>query len=263
MIQPAQPPRRSYLHGVRSFFGNLFGREPAAPSEAPEGTPVDQTWFYPFDRTFREEDLEKNAHRSAVGGMWEEIGKWQFDLLHSRGLKTTDRFLDVGCGALRGGIHFIRHLEPGHYCGIDVNASLIEKGAPLELQRAELTDRGAKLLCDGMFDVAKFGRTFDVALAQSVFTHVNINQIQRCLANVADVLAPGGRFFATYFDSPRPIQLEPLPQAARLQSHSDSNPFHYHTSLFEYLIETLPLRMETLGTCDHPRGQSVLVFHRT
>lgn len=263
MIHPTNSARRPILRGVRTFFGQLFRREPAQSLPASDSAPVDPNWFYPFDRTFRDEDLEQNAHRNAVGGMWDEIGQWQFELLVQQGLQPTDHFLDVGCGALRGGIHFIRHLETGHYCGIDINASMIDKGAPLELTRAGLTDRGATLLCDGTFDVAKFGRKFDVALAQSVFTHININLIQRCLANVAGVLAPGGRFFATYFDAPQAIPLEPIPRGTRLLSYSDSNPFHYHTSLFEYLINTLPLRMECLGTCGHARGQSVLVFHRT
>ena len=27
--------------------------------------------------------------------------------------------IDIGCGALRGGVHFVRHLDPGHYFGMD------------------------------------------------------------------------------------------------------------------------------------------------
>ena len=69
-----------------------------------------------------------NWHRRAVGGMWEEIGKLQFNFLVEQGLKPGHFLLDVGCGRLRGGIHFIRYLEPEHYFGIDISKVLLAAG---------------------------------------------------------------------------------------------------------------------------------------
>src|ERR1700678_1283527 len=43
------------------------------------------------------------GHREYVGGLWEVIGKLQFDFLISRGLKPEHVFLDIACGPLRGG----------------------------------------------------------------------------------------------------------------------------------------------------------------
>jgi hypothetical protein len=50
-----------------------------------------------------EEAVEKLGHRNYVGGMWEEIGKLQFDFLVQQGLKPSHCFLDIGCGSFRGG----------------------------------------------------------------------------------------------------------------------------------------------------------------
>ena len=51
------------------------------------------------------------------------------------------RLLDIGCGALRGGVHFVRYLEDGNYAGLDVNRSLIAAGHR-ELQSAGLHEKG-------------------------------------------------------------------------------------------------------------------------
>ncbi|MGL5080430.1 MAG: hypothetical protein ACRC8A_02975 [Microcoleaceae cyanobacterium] len=53
-------------------------------------------------------------HRQFVGGMWDEIGKLQFDFLLANNLKPSSKFLDVGCGALRGGIPFVPYLDKGN-----------------------------------------------------------------------------------------------------------------------------------------------------
>lgn len=55
------------------------------------------------------------GHRSYVGGCWDEIGKLQFDFMLKEGLKPEHYFLDVACGSLRAGLHFIPYLEVGHY----------------------------------------------------------------------------------------------------------------------------------------------------
>jgi len=57
------------------------------------------------------------AHWGAVGGLWREIGQLQFRLMVDEGLTPRHRLLDVGCGSMRGGVHFIRHLDAGHYVG--------------------------------------------------------------------------------------------------------------------------------------------------
>jgi len=72
-------------------------------------------------------------HRSFIGGMWNEIGTLQFEYLKSKGLKPAHKLLDVGCGSLRGGVHFVSYLNSHNYYGFDLNASLIEAGINIEI----------------------------------------------------------------------------------------------------------------------------------
>jgi len=74
------------------------------------------------------QEAKAGLHRESVGGMWEEIGKLQLDFIFTQKLKPEMKFVDIGCGCLRGGVHFLRYLNSGNYYGIDMRASLIDGG---------------------------------------------------------------------------------------------------------------------------------------
>jgi SAM-dependent methyltransferase len=213
------------------------------------------------DRYFR---LFPGGHRGAVGGMWDRHGQIQLEYLRSEGLEPQHQFLDVGCGALRGGVHFVRYLEPGHYCGLDLNPHWLAAGR-VELDRAGLSDRGALLHQTNRFDATTFEREFDYAFAQSVFTHVPLNSILLCLHQVEKVLKPGGRFYATFFHNPEGTKtvrtLEwPQPDVAPTVSYPDRDPFHYGVDAFEWLCDASTLEPSFIGDWGSPRGQSMMLF---
>jgi SAM-dependent methyltransferase len=205
--------------------------------------------------------------RHKVGGAWDEIGRLQFNFLVSEGLKPDHAFLDVGCGVLRGGLHFVRYLDPGGYYGIDVNPDMIE-GATHELEAAGLASRGAHLRATETFDI-DFGHPFDYGLALSVFTHLPLNSIYRCLANIAEHFTAGGCFFATYFPGPDgPERFVPITHASNdghftVTTYGDANHYHYSFEDFRLLCDRLPLRVENIGDWSHPRGQHMLRFTRS
>ncbi len=215
-----------------------------------------------YGRQLTDAEIQEGVHRTMVGDMWEELGKLQFDFLCAQGLLPEHQFLDVGCGALRGGIHFIRYLEPGHYCGIDLNASLIKAGRDVELPAVGLVDKHPHLLVNDRFVFEKFGRPFDFVLALSVFTHLPVNSIERCLVKLVKVLKPGGRFFASFFEAPQRHHLEEIVHPGGIVTRSDADPFHYHVSTFVDLARDLPLRVKNLGAWNHPRSQHMLMFVR-
>jgi SAM-dependent methyltransferase len=208
-----------------------------------------------------------NELRHKVGGAWDEIGQLQFDFLVSEGLKPDHTFLDLGCGVLRGGLHFIRYLDPGRYYGIDANPEMII-GAGRELEAAGLTSRDAHLRATETFDI-DFGTQFDYGLALSVFTHLPLNSIYRALANIAARFTVGGTFYATYF--PGPDGPERFVEIAHpsfdghftVRTFADENSYHYSVRDFELLCERLPLTVDNIGDWAHPRGQHMLRFTRT
>ena len=197
--------------------------------------------------------------------MWDEIGLLQFEFLRANGLSPDDHLLDIGCGSLRGGVHFAAYLEPGHYWGIDANASQLEAGYAIELAKLGLTTRvpRSNLLHEGEFDLARFGQTFDAAIAQSLFTHLSQNRIRLCLLRLAKVMRPGGRFFATYFESPESHPFEDSflhPNGVRTFGHK--NPFHYRLSDMEAIVGDLPWHVVWAGDWDHPRNQKMMILER-
>jgi SAM-dependent methyltransferase len=211
------------------------------------------------------EESDPYWYRRAVGGMWEEIGRLQFDFLVDQGLKPEHYLLDVGCGALRGGIHFIRYLDDGHYFGIDIDAELLEAGRH-ELKINNLTHKNPVLVEMGDFDFQSLNQEFQFALALSVFTHLPLNNITRCMMNIDKVLVKGGRFYATIFENPQgKFNLGPMahPVAGsgrRLRSYFDRNPYHYDVKTFDWICAGTSLKTEYIGYWAHPRDQKMLVF---
>ena len=210
-----------------------------------------------------EMDNEMTSHwREAVGGMCEEIGLLQFNFLVTNGLLPSNKLLDVGCGSLRGGIHFIRYLEKGHYFGIDKEQWLLDAGVNNELKKEGLVDRKPTLICRDDFNFSVFQTSFDYAIAQSVFTHLPWNSILRCLYNMKPVLNPKGRFFATYFEAPDgpewnlPVQHSP----GSIVTFPDKDPYHYNFSIFKELANRVDFYVENIGEWDHPRAQKILLF---
>ena len=210
-------------------------------------------------RQLTPEEIAAGRHRDFVGGLWDEIGALQFAFLRAQGLTPDDALLDVGCGALRGGVHFVRYLRPGGYCGLDVNASLVAAGKQ-ELGEALLRDKAPQLVVSDDFGVGAFGRQFRYALAVSVFTHLDMNRIVLCLARMREVLAPDGRFFASWFEAPSPVCLAPQQHAAGIVTYYLHDPYHYAYGEMQAMAALAGMSVERIGDWGHPRGQRMLSF---
>jgi SAM-dependent methyltransferase len=210
--------------------------------------------------------VDAGRHRERVGGLWDEIGRLQFEFLVREGLQPSDYLLDVGCGCLRGGIHFVRYLRRGRYFGIDYDQSLLDAGLGVELVRAGLARDlpPDHLMCTDTFDASPFGVTFDLALAQSLFTHLPPAQVVSCLTAVARVVRRGGRFFATFFEAPEGAAATCLHHSpGGMMTFAGQDPYHYRRSELVALATGLPWLPRYLGDWNHPRAQRMFCFERT
>jgi len=215
-----------------------------------------------YHRELTAEEIQAGEHRNFIGGMWEEIGQLQFEFLLKMGLNPHHKLLDIGCGSLRGGVHFVNYLESGRYHGTDINNSLIEAGKE-ELRLAGLEHKKARLLVDDSFALHRFGEQFDFMVSISVFTHLPMNIIIRALVNAGKNLAPGGKYFASFFRAPSSAWLESLShEPGGVVTHYDMDPFHYSVEEMEYMAELAGLDVEIIGNWDHPRDQEMVVFRR-
>jgi cyclopropane fatty-acyl-phospholipid synthase-like methyltransferase len=214
-----------------------------------------------YGRVLTSSELRSGVHRDFVGGMWDEIGSLQFEFLKKQGLSPNHRLMDIGCGCLRGGVHFVPYLEKCRYYGVDINASLIEAGKKELLRNPANLDKQPDLRVTDQFDLAQFGVQFDYALAISVFTHLNANHIGRCLIEIKKVLGPQGRFFATFFLAPTSLHAQPiLHHPGDIVTYPDRDPFHYSFAEMETLAQFAALSVRQIGNWGHPRDQRMLCF---
>jgi len=205
--------------------------------------------------------------RAKVGGLWEQLGKLQFEYLVKNGLKPHHFLLDIGCGSLRGGIHFIRYLENGHYFGIDKDTQLLE-GGKIELEENNLLVKKPVLKLDDNFDFVSLNQKFEYALAQSVFTHLPIIEIKKCIENAEKVLVNEGKFYATFFENYRKDDTnEPMiiesDDGITFETFPDKDPYHYRFFEFEKLVKNTSLSVKYIGDWNHPRHQKIMVFSKS
>lgn len=142
-------------------------------------------------------EREDRRRHSLVGQarLWRMKREFQIRFLREHGLQPEDRFLDLGCGTLRGGIPVIRYLEPGHYWGVEVRGEVLEE-ARAELERNELTERDPHLIHAP--DLAGLGleTRFHVVWAYSVLIHMTDAILDTSLGFVARHLEDRGRMWA-------------------------------------------------------------------
>ena len=212
--------------------------------------------------TLTDEQIAAGEHRGKVGRAWEHTGRLQHEFLVARGMTPSSSLLDVGCGALRAGIVIAGYLEPGRYYGIDVNESLIRAALVHELPLAGLEDRvpAENLRVTDRFE-CDFGIPFDFAIAQSVFTHLPLNHIRLCLFQLSRVMAPGGRFFATFFEAPPDTPYDRRVKQVVRRTWPERDPYHYRRADLRWAAETVAdWDVRYIGDWGHPRGQVMMEY---
>lgn len=227
------------------------------------GRPMDSSYD---DPEFVAGRVQAGEHRGVIGGLWEEMGRLQLEFMRARGLQPGHRLVDIGCGSLRAGVHFVRYLEPGNYYGLDHNQSLLDAGYDIELAAAGLQERlpRGNLFCNPDFMLPVEDGLFDTGIAQSVFTHMGFNAIRRCLEAVAPGFRVGGVLYATYFELPddAPANDERLHEPGGIVTHGHRDPYHYRCGDLEQAARGAPWRLRRIGDWGHPRAQRMMAFER-
>lgn len=209
---------------------------------------------------FREEGITQVAtegHRSYVGGndqYWDEIGRLQFEFLLKNGLSKDAVLLDIGCGSLRGGCLFINFLKENNYLGLDKELSLIILGVADELGVDVYLEKKPEFVVSAEFEFSKFSKIPTMAIAQSLFTHLTLEDIGLCLKNLREFVHEGFVLFATYF---------PTETSASNPSTSHAHAcFHYTVSEISTLGQRAGFNFENIGDWGHPRGQNIAAFRK-
>jgi SAM-dependent methyltransferase len=125
------------------------------------------------------------------------------------GLREDDRVLDVGAGTGRMARPLTTVLKTGTYHGLEIVKEsvcwcrLAYRGYPnFDFRHADI--RNSVYNPRGLFSAEEYRfpfaeQSFTLVLLTSVFTHMLAAEIERYLSELARVLTPGGRVFATFF----------------------------------------------------------------
>lgn len=196
--------------------------------------------------------IRQLGHREYVGGQWEEKGRLQFQMMVVQGLRPEHYLCDVGCGSLRGGVHFIRYLEPGHYLGIEKKPLLIQAGVEQELGSELFQAKRPQLVISGRFEFERFSVRPDYALAQSLFTHLPPPLIHMCLSKLRGFIKSDGVLLATFNEAQRPVRNPRVPH--------DRYTFKYTSAEMEQFGRAAGWIPEYLGEWGHPRDQKLVRY---
>ena len=182
-------------------------------------------------------------------GLWARFGMfadWQFNVLQTHGLQPHHHFLDIGCGFMRLGMKLVPYLDDDRYCGVDPIRGYLDL-ADRYMEEVVQCGKQYELLASEDCAFGRFGRSFDFAMAHSVFTHMAFDQIQHCFVQLKDVMNTGGQFlFTVCLGDDREedfIYVDDTPM-----THSR----HRDVSFYETLALRLGFKFELLGRENHP-----------
>jgi hypothetical protein len=199
-----------------------------------------------------EKGIREVGHRNYVGGLWEEIGRLQFEFLLKEGVTPVCYFLDIGCGCLRLGVHMIPYLRRGRYFGVDKEESLIRMGIENELGLDWWHQKQPVILIDQDFPFHRLPKKPQVAWSHSLFTHLTPDRIELCLGHLRSSIDPQGYFYASFFESDKEIRNPKRP-------HDHKN-FLYTRYEMERFGANTGWQSEYYGEWGHPRGQVIIRF---
>jgi len=194
-------------------------------------------------------------------GIDRSIGSLQLFWLLNLGLRPEHFLLDLACGPLRAGVHFIFYLDKGHYYGVDADQRSLNNGEEY-YKRFRLEDKEPNLVLEDNFDLGKLRRKFNFIIAQSLFTHLADPDIKKCLTEVDRILEGGGVFLATFFEAKKGVR-EVMRNLGtmRRSTFRNKNPFHQP---FRFYKDNCPraLSVEYKAKWCHPRNLNILIFRK-
>ncbi|MEA3496529.1 MAG: class I SAM-dependent methyltransferase [Bacteroidota bacterium] len=140
---------------------------------------------------------ENKAMKLIIGGEFEAIGKLEYYLLLSEGLKKNHVIVDVGCGSGRLALQLVDFLE-GKFIGIDIVPKLVNY-ARKSCNRPDWVFKTAA----GLTIPAK-DESVDFISFFSVFTHLTHEEIYKYLIDSKRVLKVDGKIIFSFLEFSMP-----------------------------------------------------------
>uniref|UniRef100_A0A803KPJ7 Methyltransferase type 12 domain-containing protein n=1 Tax=Chenopodium quinoa TaxID=63459 RepID=A0A803KPJ7_CHEQI len=145
-------------------------------------------------------ELLVEEHHSNYGEPWAG-GRDVFEFLaESAHLSPDAQVLEIGCGTLRVGLHFIRYLKPEHFHCLERDELSLMAAFRYELPSQGLLHKRPIIVKGEDMDFSRFGSevTYDLIYASAVFLHMPDKLVWVGLERLASKLKPDGRIFVSH-----------------------------------------------------------------
>jgi SAM-dependent methyltransferase len=140
-------------------------------------------------------------HHSNYGEPWAG-GRDVYEFLaQAIQLRPDSQVLEIGCGTLRVGLHFIRYLNPEHFHCLERDELSLMAAFRYELPAQGLLHKRPLIVKGEDMDFSKFGSgvTYDLIYASAVFLHMPDKLVWVGLERLASKLKPyDGRIFVSH-----------------------------------------------------------------
>ncbi|KAG2694961.1 hypothetical protein I3843_08G167100 [Carya illinoinensis] len=145
-------------------------------------------------------ELLVEEHHSNYGEPWAG-GRDVFEFLaQSAHLMPDSHVLEIGCGTLRVGLHFIRYLNPEHYNCLERDELSLMAAFRYELPSQGLLYKRPLIVKGEDMDLTKFSEVvYDLIYASAVFLHMPDTLVWVGLERLATKVKPyDGRIFVSH-----------------------------------------------------------------
>ncbi|KAG5060678.1 hypothetical protein JHK87_001707 [Glycine soja] len=146
-------------------------------------------------------ELLVEEHHSNYGEPWAG-GRDVFEFLaEASQLRPDSQVLEIGCGTLRVGLHFIRYLNPEHFHCLERDELSLMAVFRYELPAQGLLYKRPSIVKGDDMDFSRFdsGIMYDLIYASAVFLHMPDKLVWTGLERLASKLKPyDGRIFVSH-----------------------------------------------------------------
>ncbi len=220
-----------------------------------------------FDQYHVPQIIEGGQHaslgRNLSTGDWKTSGRGSYnsvlrvytELNGGHPLPPDARVCEIGCGTLRIGSHFINHLNPGNFSGLDISKSLIEDGR--QAYSDLLTEKKAVLgTFEEAFDAA-VAMAPDLIFAYNVACHIHPDEERTFYSRLHQLAHKKGSRVI--------MQVLVHPTSVRYQESGWAHPAHYYMDKMRPLEFTMHTQqfIKNVKKAPHTLASRILAFQRT